>query len=189
MNADGLLFIACIAGLFLIFYGPWQWICTDFARQIIFEERDAIFDMAARGEIDFRSREYQDIRDSLNYLIRFCHDLTLPNLLYFKFTAASNEKKEDHSTVFVTIKSISDVKLRQKFEAHVFKAYICVIAMIAAKSLIFPIAIMLAIFAIILHFCASKISDYLKEVLFIFGDSIQIKAEYTMSPFKPYGRK
>jgi len=41
--------LGSLAALLIILYGPWQAICTDIARQMLFEKRDAIFDLAQSG--------------------------------------------------------------------------------------------------------------------------------------------
>lgn len=75
--------IVSAASLLAIVYGPWQWICTDMARQAMFSERDAMFDLARRGQLDFGSPEYRMIRKEINNMIRFAHRLTWIRLAMF----------------------------------------------------------------------------------------------------------
>ena len=63
-----------------IFYGPWQWVCTDWIRQVCFEARDKLFDLAADGQLDFSSPEYRKLRSIIESEIRFAHEMTLPYL-------------------------------------------------------------------------------------------------------------
>lgn len=72
--------LVCVL-LAAVFYGPWQWVCTDWMRQTCFEARDKIFDLAADGRIAFASAEYRAIRKSVEAEIRFAHQLTLPYLI------------------------------------------------------------------------------------------------------------
>lgn len=69
-------------GLFLaIFYGPWQTLCIDWARQRMFEARDRVFDAARRGDIPFDSTEYRECRLTIERMIRFSHHLSWPRLI------------------------------------------------------------------------------------------------------------
>ena len=53
MIANSFFALAGLTGFLLLFYGPWQSVCTDVARQLMFEQRDKIFDMARGGMINF----------------------------------------------------------------------------------------------------------------------------------------
>ncbi len=77
LTIEGLISISVLIG---VFYGPWQTIVVDYGRQYLFEIRDSFFDLAAKGEIDFDSDEYAEIRDTMNSLIRFLHRLTWPRM-------------------------------------------------------------------------------------------------------------
>jgi hypothetical protein len=81
MPADALITLGLLALLAVFFYGPWQEVCTDFTRQIIFERRDRLFDMAAAGKLDFNSEVYWSLRSTLEGAIRFAHELTWPHLV------------------------------------------------------------------------------------------------------------
>lgn len=54
MHAEALLGIAALSLIAVVFYGPWQAVCTDWSRNYIFEARDRIFDLAESGELEFR---------------------------------------------------------------------------------------------------------------------------------------
>jgi hypothetical protein len=79
--ANAIAALIVLSLLLLFFYGPWQSAVTDFARQVVFEERDAVFDMAADAKLAFDSDEYRTIRDAFNSLIRFAHELKWTRLL------------------------------------------------------------------------------------------------------------
>jgi hypothetical protein len=109
--------------LIVILYGPWQEICTDFARQIVFEKRDAIFDLAHSGKLSFKSREYGTIRSSLQASIRFAHELTLPR---FFLLAAGLRKQGSHpedNELSRAINQISDPVMRNRVDTLVKDAY------------------------------------------------------------------
>lgn len=74
--AEAIISITLLTILVYMFYGLWSNLCIDAARQKIFEQRDAIFDLAADGKLDFSSDEYRAIRSSLERDIRFAHELT-----------------------------------------------------------------------------------------------------------------
>lgn len=73
-----------LVGLFLfVIYGPWQWACTDAARQFLFHKRDELFDIAREGRLEFASQEYQTIRNAFDSQIRFAHSLSWIRLALF----------------------------------------------------------------------------------------------------------
>ena len=82
MISDSILSLVMLIIIALLFYGPWQELCAGIARQLMFERRNVIFNFARRGDLDFYSKEYRDIRNSLNMMIRFAHQATLPRLLF-----------------------------------------------------------------------------------------------------------
>src|SRR5262245_42077518 len=82
---QALIGLASLTALVVVLYGPWQEVCTDIARQIIFEKRDAIFDLAHNGKLSFDSPEYGTIRSALQSSIRFAHELSLPRFLVMAF--------------------------------------------------------------------------------------------------------
>lgn len=82
MTLDQFLTFLVISAFLAWFYGPWQEVCTDFARQIMFEQRDKLFDLAHSGEISFDADHYKRSRASLNAAIRFCHEMTLARVVY-----------------------------------------------------------------------------------------------------------
>ena len=82
MTTDTFLTFLIILTFLAWFYGPWQEFCTDYARQIMFEQRDKLFDMAHSGDINFESDHYKRHRASLNAAIRFCHEMTMARVIY-----------------------------------------------------------------------------------------------------------
>ncbi|MCL2715641.1 MAG: hypothetical protein FWD68_13905 [Alphaproteobacteria bacterium] len=121
----------------MIFYGPWQSVSTDFARQIVFEERDAVFDLAARSRLDFASAEYREIRHFFNRLIRHAHEL---NWVRFVIHA---EPDKPVPSVDLAVEKISDLETRREVLHHLRRARYAMIAMIGAKSL--PLLIVLVL--------------------------------------------
>jgi hypothetical protein len=137
--------LGSFAALIVILYGPWQEICTDFARQIVFEKRDAIFDLAHSGKLSFKSREYGTIRSSLQASIRFAHELSLPRFLV---TAAGLRKQGSHpedNELSRAIRQISDPVTRNQVGTLVNEAYRALFLMMVAKS-----PVMLLLFVVML---------------------------------------
>jgi hypothetical protein len=84
--ANAIVALAALAALLSLFYGPWQTVCTNLSRQIIFERRDRLFDMALAGRLEFDSEAYRATRRRLNGLLRFAHDLTWQELVVAAYT-------------------------------------------------------------------------------------------------------
>ena len=132
-NYDAFFAVLCIVGVLAIFYGPWQGLCVEFCRQIIFEQREKLFDLAADGRMDFRSEEYRHLRDFLNKSIRFSHDLT-----FWRFIANQallrDFPRPDPSTVSVAL-SIEDRQVQKEALSIVSKTSDALLLSMSAKSL------------------------------------------------------
>src|SRR3954467_6683321 len=57
----------------------------DVYRQKLFEVRNALFDLAATGEVSFDSPAYQTLRTTINGFIRFAHRMQFGELTVFIF--------------------------------------------------------------------------------------------------------
>ena len=77
-----LLFLSGLFLFILFFYGYWQSMCIDWGRQLMFEERSKLFDMAADGKIPFQSVEYVTIRCEIEKMIRFLHLVSWQRMLF-----------------------------------------------------------------------------------------------------------
>lgn len=76
-------FVIAVAFLLWFFYGPWQQLVVDTARQKLFEIRDSVFLLAADGELEFNSSLYGQLREQMNGILRFCHRMTWYEFLTF----------------------------------------------------------------------------------------------------------
>jgi hypothetical protein len=147
--AEALVSLTALVAFACLFYGPWQAVCTDVARQIIFERRDILFDLARSGKLDFSSAEYKTLRRSMEGFIRYAHELTWLNLLFHR-TKVKRLKGE--APVTLAIASISDPFTREKVDALVNDCMITLVGMIAAKSILTaPIVSIVAIYALCTH--------------------------------------
>lgn len=131
MYADALLAIVVFGLLLWFFYGPWQTVCTDWARQRIFESRDAIFDLASVGKLAFDTEDYRTIRSSLELSIRFAHELTL-----FRFAVLSSRiKQRNVSELSQAVDRITDKETRERVRSLVDNALAAAVLMMGYKSI------------------------------------------------------
>jgi hypothetical protein len=158
-----LAFGACLA----VFYGPWQSLCTDWARQMIFESRDGIFDLAREGKLDFNSREYRQIRRSLETLIRFAHEFTW--IHFCVLSAAMGYRQSTPSELSKAIEQISDEVTKAKVKRLVAKAQRSMILMMVWKSLPLILAF--------LFIRIRPLRDYIKPKARALREPMQIDAE------------
>src|ERR1700751_1769972 len=119
---QALIGLGGLAALIVILYGPWQAICTDIARQIVFEKRDAIFDLAQHGKLSFSSREYGVIRSSLQANIRFAHELTLPRFLVTAAVLLARGNRPEDNDLSRAIRGIINPETRAEVETLVHQA-------------------------------------------------------------------
>lgn len=134
-GTDALVSIALTAAIAIIWYGPWQRLCTDFARQLVFEQRDRLFDMAASGRLDFGSKEYRALRDSLNQSIRFAHLLTWPYFLHMAW-ALELMTAPPPSQIRSAIENLPDAATRREVRALIDSANRAMMIMMLAKSIV-----------------------------------------------------
>lgn len=134
-NMQGVAGILTFIALGLVIYGPWQRVCTDVARQRLFAKRDAIFDLALQGKLDFRSSEYRAIRKTLNDMIRYAHVLTWPRLAWSYFLTEPTGKHAAEA-IDTNIAKIQDPQVRAHVEDLFRKAENNLFYMLAAKGVI-----------------------------------------------------
>ena len=121
-----------IGFLVWFFYGPWNRFVVDLARQNLFELRDEVFLLAADGKIDFSSDAYCQLRDRLNKMIRYCHHLTLVNLIATSPSVVANKSSKD---VLSEIRSIQDRELSRKLERVYIYAVVIMLAAMFLRSI------------------------------------------------------
>jgi hypothetical protein len=167
--ADALAALFAVSLFLLFFYGPWQGILVDLARQTVFEQRDAVFDMAAAGKLDFNSRDYRIIRDSFNKLIRFAHELNWMRLVLHGL--GGHEKVPD---VQQAIDRIEDAETRKDVIRHLQRARFAMIAMIGSRSLFLLVA---AIMIGVVTWCMGTTRDLFRRLDATYGETIQCEAE------------
>src|SRR5882762_1469504 len=111
---DAILALLALIGLVCLFYGPWQSLCTDLARQIIFERRDKLFDLALAGRINFDSETYRAARKTMNGMIRFAHEITWVDMVFHQYAVRKHEQKI--SSWRSSLQRIEDDELRDEIK-------------------------------------------------------------------------
>lgn len=107
--------LASLAVLMWFFYGPWQRLMVDTARQSLFEIRDALFLMGTDGQLDFNSTEYRELREHFNRLIRFAHVLNFRKLVAGMYFLPPPTSKQP--TIADILHRIPDQVVRHSIEA------------------------------------------------------------------------
>jgi hypothetical protein len=166
--ADAIAALVALSSFLLFFYGPWQGIVVDIARQLAFEQRDAVFDLAVHGKLDFDSPEYKIIRDSFNQLIRFAHELNWVRVAFHW------DESKTISDVQTAIEKIEDQETRLKVLTHLRKARFAMLAMLGCKSL--PLLVGATIAGVV-TWCMGTTRDLFIKIDSVFGEKIQVEAE------------
>jgi hypothetical protein len=158
-TADAIVTLFVLLLFACLFYGPWQAVCTDLARQLVFERRDRLFDLAASNRLAFDSEEYRKIRLTLEGMIRFAHSLTWPRLLMILLFRRRTLDRDSTPRIAETIASIKDATVRKQVFDLVAEATTSLVVMMMLKSIfIAPIAFILYLLAI----CSSGLRRLLK---------------------------
>lgn len=177
MVIEALVTLLVGGALLWLLYGPWQWICTDVARQILFEKRDQLFDLARAGELSFNSPEYRQVRKSLETLIRFAHQLSLPRFVVS--CAAVPAAFRGKSALRLAVASIENASTRQKVDELVTVAQITMIIMMVVKS---PVALFVGMpIALIVSLFKGGLAT-LRPLLLKTGEIAQLEAEGAKQP-------
>lgn len=139
INASVLL--VGLGALLIFLYGPWQSICVDSARNKMFEARDAVFDIAAQGKIEFESAEYKEIREGFNSLIRFAHRISWPGLFCITFAAGTGPQKPPAR---LALERVKDREIRKQISYQVNKASKAAVLLLFARSPLLWILLLIA---------------------------------------------
>lgn len=134
-DLDAFFAIICLVAVAAIFYGPWQSLCIEYARQVIFEERERLFDLAADGRMDFESVEYRELRDFLNKSIRFSHDITLWRFAVNRSFMRAPASPSAPPSVGAMMKSIGDPETRKAIERILDRSTAALVVAMVCRSL------------------------------------------------------
>lgn len=111
--------LASIAFLVWFFYGPRRQLVLDLARQNLFELRDEVFDLAAKGRIEFSHPAYLAFRNRINAMIRFCEN-------YSPLALVVAPRSSTPPAIFHILRSIEDPKVSRELE-HKYKVAITIL--------------------------------------------------------------
>jgi hypothetical protein len=169
VNVDdevALLILCCaIAWLIFLFYNLWSRLVVDRMRQRLFESRDALFDMAANGEIPFSNPVYLTLRHRINLMIRFCHLYKFGNLL--AITLMLRGRSEHPFRFETTLKQIEDPRLRDKLRSIHRRTLITVLNGAVGRS-----ALLLSVFLVDRSWLGKKISRLAGRLSVKFDDEL-----------------
>jgi hypothetical protein len=122
MNDNTILVMHAMEGLLsagafaVVVYWPWQKVCVDYARDVVFEQRDNLFDIAARGGIEFGSEPYERIRASMNAMIRLAHSFTIPRMFICMYIMRRSSDSIHRQELLDVVAEIEDSEVRKAFE-------------------------------------------------------------------------
>ncbi|MER8511663.1 hypothetical protein NKH47_01735 [Mesorhizobium sp. M1060] len=131
---DALFSVVSLAGIVAIFYGPWQKLCADYCRQIIFEQREKLFDLAADGKLEFDSGEYRLLRSFLEKTIRFSHELTVYRFILHQVSLRYDSDRGP--SVGDVLMAIEDRDTRKEATMIIKKSSRALVTSMGARSLL-----------------------------------------------------
>src|SRR5580658_2967231 len=141
-KANAAVLLALILVLVIWFYGPWQSLCVDWARERMFSARNVIFDMAMEKRLDFDSSQYRQLRNSIERNIRFCHRMSWPTLVMLSFSMRKVTTPKT-ATISELLAGFSDEDIRNAVRKQTDD-----IAWTIVRLLVFRSAVLLLLYAI-----------------------------------------
>jgi hypothetical protein len=182
MIADVFVSFVAIVTLCVMFYTVWQDLCVEYARHIIFEQRDKLFDFASEGRLEFTSQEYISVRSFLNSMIRFAHNITITNftfMLLFSDIFINIQNRRTETNLYRALNAIKDYDLKSDVEKLVAKATVAIIIMMIFRSFLCVLFIcIIAIPGIIVVRCVGAVRAKLRVFVSRLGNIIQHEVEY-----------
>ncbi|MBV8635303.1 MAG: hypothetical protein JO002_12490 [Burkholderiaceae bacterium] len=131
---EALAGLVALVAILVVLYGPWQEVCTDYGRQIMFERRDTLFDMALEGRLGFASEEYRTLRRAMETLIRFAHEVTLARVLFLLLSVKVGGKKLPESPIVSALENVTDKETQLQVARLFGQAHLTILGMIVFKS-------------------------------------------------------
>ena len=140
--ADAALSLVFAGSIGAVLYGPWQTACTDYFRQPLFEQRDALFDLADRKGIPFNDVAYVEARSTINAFIRFAHRISFSRLvLHSRLNQALNN---DEISLWPDLGDDWDQESRDTFAGITKAVERSMVGLMLLKSPVLWMAILLA---------------------------------------------
>lgn len=156
--------LSLIGLVYLIFWGT-RGLAVDWFRDQMFKLRDEFFDAASDGLIDFNHPAYGTLRIMMNGLIRYCHKLSLLNVLLLTKVFSTPQDVKDvglFSHNWGKATKDLDANTLRKLEDFRSRLQVLVLAYIIISSPF--IAILLFIF-LLLGFAVNSIGRYFFNIL------------------------
>jgi hypothetical protein len=175
LGATAAALILLIIGL--IYYGPWQELCTAMARQTIFEKRDALFDLALDGRLTFDDPNYRAIRRALEQIIRFSHELTLWRYFVLRQKLKMSGELGKEPGITASINAIKDDATRKEVNKLVEESHLALLGMVFLKSpvlmvVLIPIIALVFLVAVVLS-AQGRVTQAIKDA----GNAVQLESE------------
>lgn len=117
-----------------IYYGPWQDLCTDMARQVLFSKRDALFDLALDGKLSFDAENYRTIRRSIENSIQYAHELTVWKHISARSLLRKTGKLNRETPLDLAIASIENQATRDQVNLLIRDGHLALLGMSVVKS-------------------------------------------------------
>lgn len=137
--------VIALVVLLIVLYVPAQRLCVNYARDVIFEQREAVFDLAAHGRLIFGSDTYVAVRDEMNGMIRLAHKLTVWRLILLRVTMLRSEGWLQKQTIDSVVAQIADRQTRDEVATRMRTARAAMLMMVMTRSLIWLAAFIVAI--------------------------------------------
>lgn len=141
-----------LLGIVIVVYGPLQAALADYLRQRLFEQRDALFALAASGSVSFNHAAYRATRERINAHIRYAHRMSLPRTIFI-FWRCHSQLNFDNSIKFETVRND---EAREKMQKIMSRCNRLVAFTIVLRS---PLGLVGAITAIIVALLMALIKD------------------------------
>lgn len=139
-----------LLGIVIVVYGPLQDALADYLRQCLFEQRDALFALAASGSVSFNNAAYRASRDRINASICYAHRISLPRTI-FLFWKCRSELNFDASIKF---ESVKNEQTRDKMQGIMGRCERLVFVALLARS---PLVWVVAAIVVPIIFLASLV--------------------------------
>jgi hypothetical protein len=154
---------AALCGIYLVWSLAIRSLLLDITRERLFEQRSALFQLAARGEIDFEDEAYRSLEILYCGLLRFAHRVTFLTFMISSIANRLAEKDKDYVDVSAQL-ALKVSRLRPETQAKITSILAetrsTMIAYVGLSSIFF---ITLAVSYLILKVLGIKVLEEAKD--------------------------
>lgn len=161
-----------------IYYGPWQDLCTDMTRQVLFAKRGRLFDFAADGKLSFDAQNYRTIRTYMEHSIRYAHELTIWKHLRARILLSRMGQLNRETPLDRAIASIEDQETREQVKLLIRDGNLSLLAMAIVKSPILLLVTVPVIGAITIYAIVTSQIGKVKAELVKEARGLEAEAQY-----------